>query len=348
MSKEEELDLKSLTEEINKEFGKGAVTSGDMGFEPSKRTSSGSLGLDIALGGGFADGRIIEIYGPESSGKTTVTIHAMVESQKKKPNKAVGFIDFEHAFDKEYAKKLGLNTDKVIFSQPDNAEMGLNILLKMLKSGKMSMVVIDSVAAMAPKAELEGEVGDKSMGVVARMMAQTLRMCTGEASKQETTVIFINQIRERLNVLFGNPETTTGGNSLKFYASQRIDLRRQVKDAEAKQMQTVKAKVIKNKVSPPFLTAEMRVNFGEGVDKVFEIVDLSEKIGLIKKAGSWFSLNDGTRLGQGLDSVINLMKDNVELMETLEERIRMHFFPHEFTEEQLKEVYGETKDSSQE
>ena len=284
---------------------------------------SGSLGLDIALGvGGYPRGRIIEIYGPESSGKTTLTLHAIAQCQKQ--GGIAAFIDAEHAFDRFYAEKLGIDVAELIISQPDNGEQALEITDNLIRSGAIDLVVIDSVAALTPKSEIEGEMGDSKMGLHARLMSQALRKLTGSISKTQCTVFFINQLREKIGVMFGNPETTTGGNALKFYASVRLDIRRstQIKGADAEVLgNKTRVKVVKNKVAPPFKTTEFDIMFGEGISKVGEIIDLGVNYEIIKKSGSWFSYND-TKLGQGRDAVKQLLADNPELMEELEVKIR--------------------------
>jgi len=284
--------------------------------------STGSLGLDIALGvGGLPKGRVVEIYGPESSGKTTLAIHAIAESQKK--GGIAAFIDAEHAFDRFYAKKLGVDVENLLISQPDNGEQALEIADNLIRSGAIDILVIDSVAALVPKSEIEGEMGDSKMGLQARLMSQALRKLTGTISKTGCCCIFINQLREKIGVMFGNPETTTGGNALKFYASVRLDVRRisQIKDTDEVSGNRVKVKIVKNKVAPPFRIAEFDIMFGEGISKVGEIIDLGVEHNIIKKAGSWFSYGE-TRLGQGRDAVKTLLLDNVELMEELEGKIK--------------------------
>lgn len=285
--------------------------------------SSGSLGLDIALGvNGYPRGRVIEIYGPESSGKTTLTLHAIAEAQKA--GGIAAFIDAEHAFDRTYAEKLGIDIDNLIISQPDNGEQALEIADNLIRSGAIDIVVIDSVAALTPKAEIEGEMGDSKMGLHARLMSQALRKLTASISKTNCTVIFINQLREKIGVMFGNPETTTGGNALKFYASVRLDIRRstQIKDTDGNvQGNKTRVKVVKNKVAPPFRLAEFDIMYGEGISKVGEILDIAVEYEVVKKAGSWFSYGD-TKLGQGRDAVKALIKDNPELMDELETKIK--------------------------
>ena len=282
---------------------------------------SGSLGLDVALGiGGFPRGRVIEIYGPESSGKTTLTLHAIAEAQKA--GGIAAFIDAEHAFDRFYAEKLGVQTEDLIISQPDNGEQALEIADNLIRSGAIDLIVIDSVAALTPKAEIEGDMGDSKVGLHARLMSQALRKLTGTISKTNCTVIFINQLREKIGVMFGNPETTTGGNALKFYASVRLDIRRstQIKDGEHVIGNRTKVKVVKNKVAPPFRVAEFDILYGEGISKLGEIIDLGTQYEVIQKSGSWFSY-DGTKLGQGREGVKAILKDNPELAEEIEQKI---------------------------
>jgi recombination protein RecA len=296
---------------------------GDSVVQDVEVISSGSLGLDIALGvGGYPRGRVIEIYGPESSGKTTLTLHAMAEAQKN--GGIAAFIDAEHAFDRFYAQKLGVDIDNLIISQPDHGEQALEIADNLIRSGAIDIVIIDSVAALTPKSEIEGEMGDSKMGLHARLMSQALRKLTGSISKTNCTVIFINQLREKIGVMFGNPETTTGGNALKFYASVRLDIRRstQIKDTDGDvQGNKTRVKVVKNKVAPPFKTAEFDIMYGEGISKVGEIIDLGVEFEIIKKSGSWFSYGD-TKLGQGRDAVKSLLLDNPELLEELEGKIK--------------------------
>jgi recombination protein RecA len=295
---------------------------GDKAVEEVETISSGSLGLDLALGvNGYPKGRIIEIYGPESSGKTTLTLHAIAEAQKA--GGIAAFIDAEHAFDRNYAEKLGVDIENLIISQPDNGEQALEIAENLIRSGAIDIVVIDSVAALTPKSEIEGEMGDSKMGLHARLMSQALRKLTGTISKTHCTVFFINQLREKIGVMFGNPETTTGGNALKFYASVRLDIRRssQIKDGENVIGNRTKVKVVKNKVAPPFKTAEFDIMYGEGVSKTGEILDLAVEFEIIKKAGSWFSYGE-TKLGQGRDAVKALIKDNPELADELELKIK--------------------------
>lgn len=295
---------------------------GDKAIEEVETISSGSLGIDLALGvGGYPRGRIVEIYGPESSGKTTLTLHAIAEAQKA--GGIAAFIDAEHAFDRNYAEKLGVDIENLIISQPDNGEQALEIAENLIRSGAIDIVVIDSVAALTPKSEIEGEMGDSKMGLHARLMSQALRKLTGTISKTNCTVFFINQLREKIGVMFGNPETTTGGNALKFYASVRLDIRRstQIKDGDNVLGNRTKVKVVKNKVAPPFKIAEFDIMYGEGISKTGEILDLAVEFEIIKKAGSWFSYGE-TKLGQGRDAVKSLIKDNPELADELEEKIK--------------------------
>ncbi|WP_374451314.1 recombinase RecA [Cloacibacterium normanense] len=316
--------LALVLEKMDKTYGKGTVMKmGDSAVEEVEVIPSGSLGLDIALGvGGYPKGRVIEIYGPESSGKTTLTMHAIAESQKA--GGIAAFIDAEHAFDAVYAKKLGIDVENLIISQPDNGEQALEIADNLIRSGAIDIVVIDSVAALTPKAEIEGEMGDSKMGLHARLMSQALRKLTATISRTKCTVIFINQLREKIGVMFGNPETTTGGNALKFYASVRIDIRRSgspIKVGEDAVGNRVKVKIVKNKVAPPFKNTEFDIMYGEGISKVGEILDLGVEFDIVKKSGSWFSYGD-TKLGQGRDAVKELLKDNPELLEELSEKIK--------------------------
>ena len=328
MADEKKGKLKALQltlDKLDKTYGKGAVMKlGDEAIvDEIEAIPSGSLGLDIALGiGGYPRGRIVEIYGPESSGKTTLTLHAIAQCQKQ--GGIAAFIDAEHAFDRFYAEKLGIDVAELIISQPDNGEQALEIADNLIRSGAIDLVVIDSVAALTPKSEIEGEMGDSKMGLHARLMSQALRKLTGSISKTQCAVFFINQLRDKIGVLFGNPETTTGGNALKFYASVRLDIRRstQIKGADAEVLgNKTRVKVVKNKVAPPFKTTEFDIMFGEGISRIGEIVDLGVNYEIIKKSGSWFSYND-TKLGQGRDAVKQLLADNPELMEELEVKIR--------------------------
>ena len=325
--------LKLTMDKLEKDYGKGSVMMlGDKAEVTQEVISTGSLGLDIALGiGGLPRGRVIEIYGPESSGKTTIATHVIAEAQKK--GGMCAFIDAEHAFDSSYAKKLGVDVDNLLISQPDYGEQALEIADRLILSGALDVVVIDSVAALVPKSELEGEMGDSKMGLHARLMSQALRKLTATISKTNTICIFINQLREKIGVMFGNPETTTGGNALKFYASVRLDIRRtsQIKDSDEVAGNRVKVKIVKNKVAPPFRIAEFDIMFGEGISKTGEIIDLGVDFNIIKKAGSWFSYGD-TKLGQGRDAVKQLLMDNPELSEEIEVKIRA-----EVTGEKLEE-----------
>ncbi|MFA6085420.1 recombinase RecA [Mucilaginibacter sp.] len=324
MSNTDKMKALQLTlDKLEKSYGKGTIMKlGDSVIEPTEVISTGSLGLDIALGvGGLPKGRVIEIYGPESSGKTTLAIHAIAESQKK--GGIAAFIDAEHAFDRFYAKKLGVDVENLLISQPDNGEQALEIADNLIRSGAIDILVIDSVAALVPKAEIEGEMGDSKMGLHARLMSQALRKLTGTISKTGCCCIFINQLRDKIGVMFGNPETTTGGNALKFYASVRLDVRRisQIKDTDEVSGNRVKVKIVKNKVAPPFRIAEFDIMFGEGISKAGEIIDLGVEYNIIKKAGSWFSYGE-TRLGQGRDAVKQLILDNPELADELEIKIK--------------------------
>lgn len=326
MSSEKDAKLKALKltlDKLDKTYGKGAVMKmGDQAIVDVESIPTGSLGLDVALGvGGYPRGRVIEIYGPESSGKTTLTLHAIAEAQKA--GGIAAFIDAEHAFDRYYAEKLNVDIENLIISQPDNGEQALEIADNLIRSGAIDIIVIDSVAALTPKSEIEGEMGDSKMGLHARLMSQALRKLTGSISKTNCTVIFINQLREKIGVMFGNPETTTGGNALKFYASVRLDIRRstQIKDSNANVMgNKTRVKVVKNKVAPPFRMAEFDIMYGEGVSKVGEIIDIGVNYEIVKKSGSWFSYQD-TKLGQGRDAVKALLLDNPDLMEELETKI---------------------------
>lgn len=322
VNKEKLKALQLTIDKIEKNFGKGAIMKmGDQPVEDIPAISTGSIGVDIALGvGGFAKGRIIEIFGPESSGKTTLAIHAIAEAQKA--GGIAAFIDAEHAFDRFYAEKLGVDIENLLVSQPDNGEQALEIADHLIRSGAVDIIVIDSVAALTPKAEIEGEMGDSKMGLQARLMSQALRKLTSNISKTKTCCIFINQLREKIGVMFGNPETTTGGNALKFYASVRIDIRKvgQIKDSEDVSGNRVRVKVVKNKMAPPFRKAEFDIMYGEGISKTGEIIDLGVELNIIKKAGSWFSYGE-TRLGQGREAVRQLLIDNPELAHELEKKI---------------------------
>ena len=330
MSKTENLEktekfkaLKLTMDKIDKDFGKGSVMMmSDKGIIEQEVISTGSIGLDMALGiGGLPKGRVVEIYGPESSGKTTLAIHVIAEAQKK--GGMCAFIDAEHAFDSVYAQKLGVDIDNLLISQPDYGEQALEIADRLILSGALDVVVIDSVAALVPKAELEGEMGDSKMGLQARLMSQALRKLTATIHKTNSCCIFINQLREKIGVMFGNPETTTGGNALKFYASVRLDIRRmaQIKDGDDAIGNHVKVKVVKNKVAPPFRLAEFDIIYGEGISKVGEIVDMGVELGIVQKSGSWFSYNSD-KLGQGRESVKQLMLDNPEMANEIEAKIR--------------------------
>ena len=314
--------LQQALDQIQKQYGKGAIMKlGDENIQQIEVIPTGSLGLDVALGvGGYPRGRIIEIYGPESSGKTTLAIHAIAEAQKNGGIAAI--IDAEHAFDRFYAQKLGVDVNSLLIAQPDNGEQALEIADQLISSAAVDLVIIDSVAALTPKAEIEGDMGDNKVGLQARLMSQALRKLTATISKTNTTCIFINQLREKIGVMFGNPETTTGGNALKFYASVRIDIRKStpVKDGEEVLGHLTKVKIVKNKVAPPFRRAEFDIMFGEGISKVGEIIDLGVEHGIIKKSGSWFSYGE-TKLAQGRDAVKQLLADNPELAEELEAKI---------------------------
>jgi recombination protein RecA len=308
---------------IEKQYGKGTIMKlGDTPLENVPFIPTGSVGLDAALGiGGFPRGRVIEIYGPESSGKTTLALHAIAEAQKK--GGIAAFIDAEHAFDRFYAEKLGIDVDNLLISQPDHGEQALEIVDNLIRSGAIDIIVIDSVAALTPKSEIEGEMGESKVGLQARLMSQALRKLTANISKTGSCCIFINQLREKIGVMFGNPETTTGGNALKFYASVRIDIRKinQIKEGEESTGNRVKVKVVKNKVAPPFKKAEFDIMYGQGISKTGEIIDLGSDFGVIKKSGSWFSYGE-TKLGQGRDAVKRLLQDNPELAEELEQKVR--------------------------
>ncbi|MBN1984766.1 MAG: recombinase RecA, partial [Prolixibacteraceae bacterium] len=322
MNKEKLKAIQLTMDKIEKSYGKGSIMRmGDRVADDVPAISSGSIALDVALGiGGYPKGRVIEIYGPESSGKTTLAIHAIAEAQKAGGIAAI--IDAEHAFDPYYAKKLGVDIDELLISQPDNGEQALEIADNLIRSGALDIVVIDSVAALTPKAELEGEMGDSKMGLQARLMSQALRKLTANINKTKTCCIFINQLREKIGVMFGNPETTTGGNALKFYASVRLDIRRigQIKDGDEVMGNNVRVKVVKNKVAPPFRKAEFDILYGEGISKSGEIIDLGVQLNIVKKSGSWFSYGE-TKLGQGRETVRNLIVDNPELAQELETKI---------------------------
>ena len=314
--------LQAAMDKIEKDFGKGSIMKlGDDKVEEIEVIPTGSISLNAALGvGGYPRGRVIEIYGPESSGKTTLAIHAIAEAQKNGGIAAI--IDAEHAFDRFYAQKLGVDIDNLLIAQPDNGEQALDIAEQLIRSSAVDLVVVDSVAALTPKAEIEGDMGDNKVGLQARLMSQALRKLTATISKTNTTCIFINQLREKIGVMFGNPETTTGGNALKFYASVRIDIRKstQIKDGEEVIGNQTKVKIVKNKVAPPFRKAEFDIMFGEGISKTGEIIDLGVDFGIIKKSGSWFSYGD-TKLAQGRDATKQLIADNPELTEELEAKI---------------------------
>jgi recombination protein RecA len=315
--------LKLTIDKLEKEYGKGIVMKlSDEKIADIPFISTGSLGLDLALGiGGLPTGRVVEIFGPESSGKTTIAIHTIAEAQKK--GGIAAFIDAEHAFDRKYAEALGVNTENLLISQPDNGEQALEIAEHLIRSGAIDVIVIDSVAALVPKAELEGEMGDSKMGLQARLMSQALRKLTGTINKTGCICIFINQLREKIGVMFGNPETTTGGNALKFYASVRLDIRRigAIKDGDEILGNRTRVKVVKNKVAPPFKQVEFDIMYGQGVSKIGEIIDLGVELNIIQKSGSWFAYK-GNKLGQGRDSVKAILKDNPELVEELEKAIR--------------------------
>ena len=315
--------LKSALSKIEKDFGKGSIMRmGDQKVENVEVIPTGSIGLDLALGiGGYPRGRIIEIYGPESSGKTTLAIHAIAEAQKQ--GGIAAFIDAEHAFDRFYAEQLGVDVDNLLISQPDNGEQALQIADQLISSSALDILVVDSVAALTPKAEIDGTMGDNKVGLQARLMSQALRKLTGTISKTNTTCIFINQLREKIGLMFGNPETTTGGNALKFYASVRLDIRKigSIKDSDKVYGNQVRVKIVKNKLAPPFRKAEFEITFGEGINRMGELVDLGVEYDVIKKSGSWFSYN-GSKLAQGRDGTKNLLKDNPELAEEIEKKLR--------------------------
>jgi recombination protein RecA len=323
LQKEKLKALQLTLDKIDKTYGKGTVMKlGDEAVEEMECISTGSLTLDLALGiGGFPKGRVIEIYGPESSGKTTLAIHAIAEAQKA--GGIAAFIDAEHAFDKFYAEKLGVDTENLLISQPDNGEQALEIADNLIRSGAIDILVVDSVAALTPRAEIEGEMGDSQMGLQARLMSKALRKLTGSISKTGCCCIFINQLREKIGVMFGNPETTTGGNALKFYASVRIDIRRstQIKDGDNVIGNRTRVKVVKNKVAPPFRKAEFDIMYGDGISKSGEILDLAVEMNIVNKSGSWFSYGE-TKLGQGRDTVKSLISDNPELSDEIENKIK--------------------------
>ena len=326
MSADKEAKLKALKltmDRMDKAYGKGTVMKmGDAPVVEVDAIPTGSLSLDVALGvGGYPTGRVIEIYGPESSGKTTLTLHAIAECQRR--GGIAAFVDAEHAFDRFYAEKLGVNTDELIISQPDNGEQALEIADNLVRSGAVDILIIDSVAALTPKAEIEGEMGDARVGLQARLMSQALRKLTGTISKTNSTCIFINQLREKIGVMFGNPETTTGGNALKFYSSVRLDIRRstQIKDGDQVMGNRTRVKVVKNKVAPPFRTAEFDIMYGQGISKAGEIIDLGVEHNILTKSGSWFSYGE-TRLGQGRDTIKQLFIDNPEMADEVEIKIK--------------------------
>ena len=324
VNKEKLKALQLTLDKIDKTYGKGTIMRmGESAVEKVEVIPTGSLSLDLALGvGGYPRGRIIEIYGPESSGKTTMAIHAIAEAQKA--GGVAAFIDAEHAFDRFYAEKLGVDVENLLISQPDNGEQALEIADQLIRSSAIDIIVIDSVAALTPKAEIEGEMGDNKVGLQARLMSQALRKLTSNISRTKTTCVFINQLREKIGVMFGNPETTTGGNALKFYSSVRLDIRRvsQIKDGEDAVGNLTRVKVVKNKVAPPFRKAEFEIRYGEGISKIGEILDLGVNLDVIKKSGSWFSYGE-TKLGQGREAVKDVIKDNPELLEELEQKITL-------------------------
>lgn len=320
--------LQAAMAKIEKDFGKGSIMKmGDEKVENIDVIPTGSLGLDLALGvGGYPKGRIIEIYGPESSGKTTLAIHAIAEAQRQ--GGIAAFIDAEHAFDRFYAASLGVDTDNLLISQPDNGEQALEIADQLIRSAAVDIIVVDSVAALTPKAEIEGDMGDNKVGLQARLMSQALRKLTASINKTNTTCIFINQLREKIGVMFGNPETTTGGNALKFYASVRLDIRKvtMLKDGDTPVGNQVRVKVIKNKVAPPFRKAEFEITFGQGISQIGEIVDLGVEAGIIKKSGSWFSYGE-TKIGQGREAVKRILEDNPELAEEIKQKLMGSYKP---------------------
>ncbi|HOX82147.1 MAG TPA: recombinase RecA [Chryseolinea sp.] len=349
-AKEKLKALQLTIDKIEKTYGKGTVMKlSDEKVEDVPAISTGSLGLDIALGiGGLPRGRVIEVYGPEASGKTTLTMHCIAEAQKR--GGLAAFIDAEHAFDKSYAERLGIDTENLLISQPDNGEQALEIADHLIRSGAIDIIVIDSVAALVPKAELEGEMGESKMGLQARLMSQALRKLTGTINKTGCCCIFINQLREKIGIVFGNPETTTGGNALKFYASVRLDIRRigQIKeDADNITGNRVKVKVVKNKVAPPFKVVEFDIMYGRGISKSGEIVDLGVEMEVIQKSGSWFSYN-GNKLGQGRDSVKQLIEDNPELMDELELKIKAKINGDATKKEEAREAKKEERKAAEE
>ena len=337
--------LQAAMAKIERDFGKGSIMKlGDERIEDVEVIPTGSIGLDVALGvGGYPKGRIIEIYGPESSGKTTLAIHAIAEAQKQ--GGIAAFIDAEHAFDRFYAKKLGVDIDNLIISQPDNGEQALEIADQLIRSSAIDIIVVDSVAALTPKAEIEGDMGDNKVGLQARLMSQALRKLTATINKTKTTCIFINQLREKIGVMFGNPETTTGGNALKFYASVRLDIRKgaAIKDGDNVIGNQTRVKVVKNKVAPPFRKAEFEIMFGEGISRVGEIVDLGVEYGILKKAGSWFSYMD-SRIGQGREAVKALLRDNPELCDEIADKISKAMSSMPASEIEAKEESREQDD----
>lgn len=323
---EEKDPLLDVIASMDKRFGKGAVIVGDTVIQ-TERQKTGSLGMDIITGGGWGKGRMVEIFAPESSGKTTLCIHTMIQAQKDNPGKKVAFIDAEHAFDRNYAENLGLDMSQVIVSQPDSGEQALEIAEALIASGKISVCVVDSVAALTPRAEIEGEMGDSKMGLHARLMSQACRKLTGVVSKTNTVLLWTNQIRMKIGVMFGSPETVPGGEALKFYASIRVDMRKSKGDDDSdgnRINSKVKAKTVKNKLAPPFQVTEFDIVFGEGIDRASEILAIAENLGIIKKGGSWFSYGD-TKLGQGAANVKELLRDNPELSDEIEIKIRTHF-----------------------
>ena len=337
--------LESTISQIERNFGKGSVMRlGEREVVEIDSISSGSLSLDVALGiGGLPKGRIVEIYGPESSGKTTLALHVIAEAQKKKGTCA--FIDAEHALDPTYAKKLGVNTDDMLISQPDNGEQALEIADTLVNSNAIDVLVVDSVAALVPRAEIEGDMGDSHMGLHARLMSQALRKLTGSISRSQSLVIFINQIRQKIGVMFGNPETTTGGNALKFYASVRMDIRRigAIKDRDEVIGNQTRVKIVKNKLAPPFKTVEFDIMYGEGISKTGEILDLATKIGMVEKSGAWYSYN-GDRIGQGRENAKTFLKENSNIASEIEESIRVSSQKELIPEDEEAEINEETKD----